>query len=238
MKIALASKEHVNNDIVFNQNQILIALNGLQGKVDLVCFGEAFLHGFDALTWEYDKDKEIALDIDSTYITEIRNHAHKTNTAVGFGFFELAEESIYCSYLIIGKDGSIVDHYRRVSIGWKYHTRTDYHYQEGICFHSFKLMDKVIVTALCGDLWYPENASAINGIEKDFVLWPLHLDYSLEKWGKENKEHLEMATRITTPTLFINNISPTSFGGCYHYDKGQVVAELPMGEEGFLIINI
>jgi len=238
MKIALASIENVNGDINCNQNKIIQTLNNLTNKVDLVCFGEAFLHGFDALTWEYEKDKNIALTVDSKYINEIRNHASKTKTAVGFGFFEIVAETIYCSYLVIGKDGSIVDHYQRVSIGWKYHQKTDYHYQEGNGFHSFKFMDKTIVIALCGDLWYQENTDAINEIEKDFVIWPSHLDYSIEMWEKEKNEHLQMSSKVNVPTLFINNISSTSLGGCRYYDKGRVMEELPMGSSGFLLLDI
>lgn len=33
-------------------------MKAAQGKVGLLCFGETFLQGFDALSWEYENDAE------------------------------------------------------------------------------------------------------------------------------------------------------------------------------------
>ena len=43
--------------IAFNISQIEKALSAAQGRVDLLCFGEAFLQGFDSLSWDYETDK-------------------------------------------------------------------------------------------------------------------------------------------------------------------------------------
>lgn len=61
MKIGLASYEFINNDIEFNMSQIEKAMQSMQGKVDLLCFGETFLQGFDSLNWNYDNDKDVAI---------------------------------------------------------------------------------------------------------------------------------------------------------------------------------
>ena len=65
MRIGLASYPFVNNDVDHNLAQMEAALRLAQGKVELLCFGEAFLQGFDALRWNYADDKHIALPIDS-----------------------------------------------------------------------------------------------------------------------------------------------------------------------------
>ena len=55
MKIGLASYEYRMNDICFNLKQIEKAI--VESKdADLVCFGEAFLQGFAAVTSDYEMD--------------------------------------------------------------------------------------------------------------------------------------------------------------------------------------
>lgn len=49
MKIGLASYKFINQDLSFNLSQIEKAMQAAQGSVDLLCFGETFLQGFDAL---------------------------------------------------------------------------------------------------------------------------------------------------------------------------------------------
>lgn len=54
----LASYEFRNNDVTFNTAHMERAMKAAQGKVGLLCFGETFLQGFDALSWEYENDAE------------------------------------------------------------------------------------------------------------------------------------------------------------------------------------
>ncbi len=57
MRIGLVSYAFKNKDIAFNIGEIEKVLSETTGRVDLLCFGEAFLQGFDALCWDYDIDK-------------------------------------------------------------------------------------------------------------------------------------------------------------------------------------
>jgi hypothetical protein len=52
MKIALASKFSYN-EINKNVTQIINDIKLLNTRVDLISYGEAFLHGFNSLTWDY-----------------------------------------------------------------------------------------------------------------------------------------------------------------------------------------
>lgn len=61
MRIGLASFECKNRNVSFNMTQIEKAMRESQGKVDLLCFGEAYLQGFDSLCWNYTIDNEMAL---------------------------------------------------------------------------------------------------------------------------------------------------------------------------------
>ena len=52
MRIGLTSYRCKNRDIGFNLSQIERAMKKVQDQADLLCFGEAFLQGFDSLSWE------------------------------------------------------------------------------------------------------------------------------------------------------------------------------------------
>lgn len=60
MYIGLAEYKFINNDIEFNISQIEKALQS-SNNIDMLCFGETFLQGFDSFNWNYELDKEIAI---------------------------------------------------------------------------------------------------------------------------------------------------------------------------------
>ena len=70
MKIGLAAYKFINNDIDFNISQIEKALQS-SNNLDMLCFGEAFLQGFDAFNWNYDNDKKIAISKDSNIMKRL-----------------------------------------------------------------------------------------------------------------------------------------------------------------------
>lgn len=239
MKIALISEKFIDRDIQHNLSKIQYHANDLSGKVDLICFGEAYLQGFDALSWNYDTDRLIALSNQSEIINSIKKIAKDNQIGISFGYFELDDntESIYCSYMVIDALGECIDHYRRVSIGWKEYKKTDKRYKEGKDFHAFTYLGKRIVVGLCGDLWYGKNIKKINQIDKDFVLWPLHIDYTMEMWNREKVLYEKQSSKINAPVLMVNNISKTSDGGAYYFMDGKLKKALEMGKTGSLIIE-
>ena len=62
MKIGLVSYRSENKNIPFNLTQIERALKETQGQAELLCFGEAFLQGFDSLCWDYETDRQMAVE--------------------------------------------------------------------------------------------------------------------------------------------------------------------------------
>ena len=60
MKFALAASRFVNGDLAFNLSQIERGMEAAAGEgAALLCFGEAFLQGFDAFCWRYAADREL-----------------------------------------------------------------------------------------------------------------------------------------------------------------------------------
>jgi len=232
MKIALASYEFINNDLNFNLNKIKQAIRNSKGA-DLLCFGEAFLQGFDSLSWDYKKDKEIAVSLDSEIMSDICALSKDNNIDLMLGYYEKEEDIIYSSYLFIEK-GDIKANYRRYSASWK-EDGSNKHYQEGreIIKVNYHGLDTVI--ALCGDLWlYPELYKA-----NDLLIWPIYVNFSLDQWQEEEKEYAYQANLVAPKTVMINSLSkdPDSVGGAYYFEKGRIKEKI-INKEDILLINI
>lgn len=235
IKIALAPFKFENNNISYNMAQIDEALKRASGKSDIVCFGEAFLQGFDSLSWNYDKDKSIALSKDSQIVLKICEKTKKYNVDLGLGYIELYNDSIYSSYMIISK-GSIIHNYRRISIGWKEVDKCDFHYKEGTSVDEFTYKEKTFKIALCGDAWTEEDKFKTEGI----LLWPVYVNFSLNEWENEKNEYLDQASKLSSNVILINSIDDfsNSHGGAFYYKNKKIHKYMDFDKEELLFIEI
>lgn len=234
MKIGLAAYRFINNDVEYNLSQIKKALKSSKGKVDLLCFGEAFLQGFDSLTWNYESDKEAAISADSAEMKKLRRWSREFDAAILLGYIEKEKDKIYSSCAVL-YEGEMIFNYRRISVGWKESSKTDGHYREGESIRSFTLKDREISIALCGDLWeYPDRFKTEN-----LLIWPVYVNYSPDEWSVEEKEYALHAESIAKDVLMINSISddPVSHGGAFHFKEGKTVHKADFDSEEILIID-
>ena len=237
MKIALASAKIIDRDTNHNLAQMKRYMIEAKAKeADLVCFGEAFLQGFNALTWQYDRDKEIALSTSSKELFQIATFTKEIGIDVLFGYNELEGDAIYSSCALIA-DGRIIHNYRRISKGWKEYSKTDEHYKEGSTVEVFAYKGKKCVIGLCGDLWdHPERFA----LGEDLLFWPVYVCWTKEEWENGGKiEYAEQVKLCCENTLYINSICDgDAFGGAVHFFGGKVQKELPIFNEGLLYIKI
>lgn len=180
MRIGLVSYRCEDNNIPFNMSQIELAMKRFAGKVDLLCFGEAFLQGFDALCWDYETDKFIALALSSGPITQLRNWTIQYGVSLITGYIEKDRERLYSSCVVLS-NGEIVHNYRRISKGWKESSKTDEHYCEGRETGAFHLCGKDMTLALCGDLWGDPDRFKTDHL----LIWPVYVNYSPEEWNHD-----------------------------------------------------
>lgn len=241
MRIALCSQQFVNGDMLANYNtiaNILPQLNDLQ----LVCFGESFLQGFDSLVWDYDRDKYTAIEQNHTVIADIAQLAVQHNVAISFGYIELYDGDIYSSNMVINSSGSIAHNYRRCSVGWKVEHCTDTRYQQGSEFAIFQLCDIIFTVALCGDMWYDNNIQLVNNVKYDILLWPVFIDYDIDSWHSGAlSEYTMQAGKIGSKVLLINSISTNqniAHGGAFYFDNGVLLDQIPLGTQGILIVDV
>ncbi len=237
MKIALASYLFKDGDIDFNLSQIKKALSSAKGKADIVCFGESFLQGFDALSWNFDKDKDIAISQNSPVMQKICDLTLQFGVDLLLGYIERDEEALFSSCAVI-QDGKIIHNYRRVSKGWKQFDITDFHYQEGNEIKPFFYRGKEFLLAICGDLWdFPERFKT-----KSPILWSVFVNYEGD-YQEFLSEYAEQASKVANNVLMINSLSsnPESrdiHGGAFHFCAGKVKAQTENDTEDMLIVEI
>ena len=234
MKIGLASYRVENKNTEFNISQIERAMKESEGKVNLLCFGEAVLQGFDSLSWKYKEDKDMAVSMDSETMSRLKKLTVKYGMGIAIGYIEKADETLYSSYAVIDA-GEIVHNYRRISRGWKEFDQTDEHYCEGNDTSEFSFHGKKIMVGLCGDLWdYPGRFKTDN-----LLIWPVYVNFELDEWNQETLEYAEQAAGIADDVLMINPIDndPVNHGGSFYFRKGQLVERSSFDTEGVLIID-
>lgn len=235
MKIGLASYEFINKDIEFNISQIEKASKAAQGSVDLLCFGESFLQGFDALTWKYEEDRHVAVSLESDIIRRICEISKHCKIDLMFGYIEKMGEAIYSSCAVIG-EGELIHNYRRISQGWKERSITDGHYREGTDTDGFWYRGQQVQVALCGDLWdFPERFQG-----GQLLVWPVYVDFSPEEWSRYEAEYAEQAYLASDRTVMVNSISgrPRSYGGAFYFQGGKTEKKLAYGTEEIMVLEL
>ena len=241
VKAVLCCVKFVNGDVRNNICKITSECEKFSGGADMLLFGEAFLQGFDGLTWEYEKDRNIAVTSDSAEIAQIREAARMNNIAVCFGYMERAGEDIYSSYMVVSGRGEIVCNYRRMSVGWKMQG-VDGHYKEGGAPAVFDMDGLKFGVALCGDLWTDDVAECIKGCGADVILWPVYTDFEPDVWNATEKfEYAERAAMYCGRVLLVNSVCDgegLAKGGGADFADGMIVSEVPSGGEGLLEVEI
>ena len=245
MKIALASLPVLNRQPEQNIETILRAMQICSGKTDLLVFGEAALHGFDCLTWDYDTDCALALSQTDPSIRRICHAAKRFGIGVSFGYFEKAANTIYSSQIVIDASGGVLYNFRRVSVGWKDLHRADAHYREGERFGTFHYRSKCFTIGLCGDLWTDGCVEKVKKRHVDAVLWPVWCDYSPCEWNTQNKyEYAQQAALCGDHVLLVNPCctvydgADAATGGSAYFRSGNIAAEIPAGSPGILFVDI
>jgi N-carbamoylputrescine amidase len=235
MRIGAASYAFRNNDIDFNLSQMEKALKLAQGNVDLLCFGESFLQGFDALNWNYERDKTVAVSADSDVMCRLCEMSIDYGVDFLFGYIECKNEHLYSSCAVIER-GKLVYNYRRISRGWKEFSITDEHYQEGTDTGEFLYQGKPIMLALCGDMWdYPERFKTDH-----LLIWPVYVDAELDEWQDLAVEYAQQAQLAARKTLMINSIStqPICHGGAFYFVDGKLLNNPTFDEDEIFIVEV
>ena len=243
MKILLAGLGFKNNHTNYNLNVIIDTISKCSNSVDLILFGEAFLQGFDSLSFSFIEDKRIAITKSDEKIERIKEKCKEYNVGVSFGYYELDGDSIYSSQMTISREGVVINNYHRVSPGWK-ENGVSSNYKEGLEFSSFTYLGKTMCIALCGYLWYVDNLKKIKDLNSDIVLWPVYCDYDPDEWNEEFKYDYKEEVKELGNVLLVNsycldkNNNELAKGGCCYFKDGKIKEEIEAGTQGVLVVEI
>lgn len=232
MKFALAAYESRDNDVAYNISQIEKACIR-SGDAEVICFGEAFLQGFCAVTSCYEKDINIAISPNGATMGRVKQLTTQYGKALMLGYIEKDGCDIYSSYAVID-NGEIVYNYRRITKNWKEYTKTNQYYKEGSDSGPFLFRGMELNIALCGDMWISPERFRTNGI----LIWPVYVNFSLD--DSEAGEYAKQSAIASDNVLLVNSLSanPLSRGGAFHFVKGMVDAKIPLDYEDILQIEI
>lgn len=237
MKIGLVSYEFNNGKIEYNIEKIEKAIISANGKADLLCFGEAFLQGFDSLSWNYEIDKSIAITKESVTMEKLKKLSEKHKIDLGIGYIEREKEKIYSSFIVIEK-GKIIHNYRRITKNWKEYSITDEHYCEGEISETFIYKNREFKIALCGDMWICPKKFKTSGI----LLWPVYCNFTKDEWeNTEQYDYAKQSKLASNNVLLVNSITkdePISVGGAYYFKNGKIEKSLELDKEDVLIVEM
>lgn len=237
MKVALVAARIVDRDVGHSLLQMERYMKAAKAQgADLVCFGEAFLQGFNALTWRYEEDCKVAIATSSQTFGHIKALSKEIGVDVLFGYNELSGDSIYSSCALIA-GGELLHNYRRISKGWKEYWKTDAHYKEGTAVEVFAYRGRKCTIGLCGDLWDEPQRFDLG---QDVLFWPVYVCWTEEEWENGGKqEYAQQAEMCCGNTLYVNSICEgDAFGGAAHFADGAIASELPVFHEGVLYVTL
>lgn len=243
MRIAICSAKQINGDIYTNLRTMEdMVYKAHESQADIIVFGEAFLQGFDGISFEnYEADLALSLtDLDDP-IFRVKMMAVGYDLAIGFGYYERSKGNIYSSYLVIDKDGEILTNYRRMSEGWKEKKASD-KYQEGKSLEVFEFMNTKMIVGICGDFWSDDLLNHLSTFEYDLVLWPNFNNYTPQQWmNQELGSYRDQCQKIGREVIWINSINPDpqmpAYGGNFYVIDGKFVVNHPMELAGISIID-
>lgn len=175
--------------------------------------------------------------VDGPELAPVRDWARECQVAVCLPFYERSGPGPHSSAVVIDARGETVLCYRRISLGWRDRASTSPVYVEGTEAVTFDLAGQRCAIALCGDLWdLPELWSCL---EVDVVLWPMWRDVTVEEWASgEQDAYAEQSRQLPGTVLLVNGYGDGALGGATCFRDGQVTADLPMGREGVLLVDI
>ncbi len=239
MNIILCSSKFINGDINYNKSIIIKQLKKpAKNKIDFIFFGEAYLNGFDSLSWNYSEDKKLNLVTMNTvkYLGEM---AKKYNKGLGFGYFEFVGNSVYSSYIIYDSNGEVLCNYRRITKGWRFDHVDPTYYKEGNVIGEFKYKGKHFGISLCGDIWDDSLHNELLNKNFDVMIWPVYIDYKPDIWEeKEKYEYIKKSRGVASKVLFVNSVSDEpSYGGTYFLSDGILIEETKMSKEGLCLLT-
>lgn len=208
MKIILEACESVRYDMGKNICVMIDKIKeAAQNQADLICFGESFLQGKDALTFNVAQDVHLAIKIYSVEMKILMEAAKYYNIAIAFGFIEECYRSFYSSYVFIDNNGVIVNMYRSCCQAWRHPQADANRYKGGTGFHAFTYKGIRFLSTLGNDLGDGNQLEKIAEQNFDIILCPSLGCIDEETWINKQVQLILQYIQVNQKMLFIPTLS-------------------------------
>jgi len=216
----------------------------------LVVFSETALTGFIGND-DPTHDRLLAQPIPGPTTRQLGALSRECGIWIAIGLYErqqVAEtERLYDSAILIGPDGKIHLHYRRISPQW--HGGDPRVYCQGTDLPMAFTAFGTCAFLLCGDLFDDELLQRVRHLEPNWLLFPFARSYDSEvadaaQWHREERlVYARQAARAGVGALMVNYLAEPDAGGCFGgaiavAPDGTVIDDLPPGHEGILLVDI
>ena len=242
IKVAAASIISKNFEVKRNIDEILKkAKLAKSNNAKYIFFGEAAINGFDGLTWTYEEDiTKHAINENDEEIRTIRDYCKDNKIGIGVGFYEKADQKLYCTYIIINENGNIISKYRRISPGWKEKYADSTFYIDGTEYEFFNLGNSKCLMSVCGDLWTPEYIEELKDFNFDTIIWPLYISYSKEDWDSHVKsDYARKIAEIGKRAILINSEGDDAIGSLVEFSsEGEIINEAELPSEKIIYFSL
>lgn len=188
-------------------------------EADLLLFGQAFLSGDQALSFDYKKDIWKASGLYSQEIIDLRKIAKENKSALGFGFYENQKGGIYHSYLIIDKEGESLFKHQALGRDWM-EKGACADYRLGHSLGYFELKGKKISLLLGQDFFYDDCLLALCELDDlvDCFIWLAH---------KKDPRAKERSQILAKPIYYLTS------QGVFLFKQGKLLERSSEGENFF-----
>ncbi|MET9023435.1 carbon-nitrogen hydrolase family protein [Actinopolymorpha sp. NPDC004070] len=218
----------------------------------LVVFSEAALTGFVGND-DPAHDRLLAQPLPGPVTAQLGDLAREAGVWIAVGLYEReqvsGEEHLYDSAILVGPDGRIQLHYRRISPQWHGPSADRQVYRQGTDLPMASTDFGTCAFLVCGDLFDDGILQRLGHLQPDWLLFPFARSYDsevadAEQWDREERlVYAGQAARAGVGALMVNHLAEPDLGGCFGgalavAPDGTILGELPPGDEGILLVDL
>src|SRR3989339_176398 len=233
MKVALCVNK-VTADIGYNIETILdMITKAVNQGAKFIVFPETCITGLINNDIPI-HDRELATDLYSKEIEEIKKICKAAEVSVVIGIFELSDQKLYDSVLLFSPAGEVVFTQRRISRGW-FSNKADLSFYG--CSEELDVVNTCLGRTLfliCGDLFDDSVVEKASLLNPDWIIYPFarafdsgHYDQKL--WDEDElPEYSKQILKVAPNAMMVNYLSDINgggyFGGAFVFKNGKIIS--------------
>jgi predicted amidohydrolase len=253
MKAALAVHRVVADPLTNLQAIVDLSERAAAGGANLVVFSETAITGFIG-TDDPAHDRALAQPVPGPATARLSAVAVSHALWLAFGLYErrlaTGQDRLYDAAVLLGPDGAIHLHYRRLTPQWHWPAADPAIYRQGRDLPVAATPFGRCAFLLCGDLFDAAVLDRLRRRRADLLLVPFARRFDSEvadatEWAQvEQFQYARQVACAGVTTLLVNYLadSPATggcFGGALAVGRdGAIAASLPPGQEGLLVVDL